>query len=89
MDAIDLIYDALDILEGKEENDLDKKDMKTIRNMIDKLVYKYLCEKGKEITIAFVDMYCVTCHDDNEHKMYYSDGDRLCECQVCGRIEVL
>ena len=89
MDTIDLLYYGLDILSGKENNDLDTKDIRTMKVMLDKLVTKYLQEKGKEITIAYVDMYCKVCHEEQEHKLIHSDGDRICECNVCGNMEVI
>lgn len=43
MDEIDLLYYALDILDKKETNDLDKEDIQKIRDTLHKLIRYYLC----------------------------------------------
>lgn len=88
MDAIELLEYGLLILEGKAENDLDKKDLHIMRNMLHKLICNYLREEEKDYTII-KKMYCEVCRCKTFHRIMNSGGDRVCECEFCNNMEVI
>lgn len=87
MDAIELLNYGLDILAGNEENDLDAKDIRLMRNMLNRLIEHYLRDEERD-TVILKKRFCEVCRCKTFHRIILSDGDRVCECETCNNMEV-